>query len=290
VYHARAEVEFMLQILFYAFWIVPALVLAFLSVATFRRKLHRRYPFFFAYLVFQVVSFMVEFSVWHLWPKAYFRTYWPTTTLSILLSFAVIYEVFREIFDPFDGLRDLGGVLFRWASVVLVLAAVLIALTTNAPGTIETRLVISLERSVRVMQCGIVLLMILCAPCVGLKRQHRIFGIAAGFGIIAAIDLISTAIVANLGVSSTTTLLNSVAHMISFSMAAGIWANYMLTPEPARAPVLQHAPSERWNFALSTAMHPELSAPSLPLIMGAVDRTFEKLSTRQRIGPTHSDQ
>lgn len=281
----------MLTVLEYILWVVPTLLLAAVGFFMIRRNLRRQYPFFFAYVVFQVAMFIVQFSIYHWWPRAYFRFYWTTNTLGILISFAVIYELFKEIFAPFDGLKDLGGALFRWAAVILVLAAVLIAATTTAPGdSIQARFVISLERSIRVMQCGIVLLMILCAPCVGLKREHRIFGIAAGFGVIAAIDLISTAAVARLGISSATALFNTLAHMISFSVAVGMWTLYMLRPEPARGPVLQYAPSERWNFALSTAMHPESSAPSLPLIMGAVDRTFQKLNTTRNVsGSVHGD-
>lgn len=282
----------MLTAVEYVLWVVPTLVLAWLGYTMVQRKLRHRYPFFFAFLVFQVALFVVQFSVYHFWPAYYFRTYWPTTALGIFVSFAVVYELFCEVFAPFDGLKDLGGALFRWAAVVLVVAAVLIAVTTTAPGaTIQARLVISLERSIRVMQCGIVLLMILCAPCVGLTRQHRIFGIAAGFGVIAAIDLISTAVVARMGISSATALFNTLAHMISFAIAVGMWTVYMLRTEPARGPIAQYAPSERWDFALSAVMHPESSAPSLPLIMGAVDRTFQKLNlSRTASGPTHIDQ
>jgi hypothetical protein len=285
----------MLKFLFYFLWVAPPAVLAFVSVMMIRHGLKKQYPFFFSYVAFQVVGFVAQFSVYHLWPKQYYFEYWTGAILSIALSFAVIYELFTQVFEPFDGLRDLGGVLFRWAAVVLVIAAVLMAFTTSAAAntSMKSAIVLAFERSVRVMQCGIVLLMILCAPCVGLTRRHRLFGIAAGFGIIAAMDLMSTALVSRVGVSQSTNLFLSFVHMAAYAAAVGVWTNYLLRPEPARGPVLQAAPSERWNFALSSAMHPEATAPSLPLIMGAVDRTFERLSTRsarQFNGPTHADQ
>jgi len=68
----------------------------------------------------------------------------------------------------------------------------------------------------------------------------------------------------------------SLAHMAAFNIAALIWTVYFLRPEPARQPALQLAPSERWDFALSSAMHPQSASPSLPLIMGVVDRAFER--------------
>lgn len=285
----------MLKVLFYFLWIAPALVLAYVSTMMVRRNLKQQYPFFFSYLVFQVVGFLAQFAVYMLWPRQYYFEYWTGAVLSIAISFAVIYELFTKVFEPFDGLRDLGGVLFRWAAVVLVIAAVLMALTTSAAANtgLKAAIVLAFERSVRVMQCGIVLLMILCAPCVGLTHKHRIFGIATGFGIIAAMDLISAAVVSRVGVSQSANLFLSFMHMASYAAAVGVWTNYLMRPEPARGPVLQAAPSERWNFALSSAMHPEATAPSLPLIMGAVDRAFSQLGTQARRranGPTHADQ
>src|SRR6185312_15371284 len=163
----------MLKFLFYFLWVAPPAVLAFVSVMMVRHGLKKQYPFFFSYLVFQVVGFVAQFSVYQLWPKQYYFEYWTGAILSIALSFAVIYELFTQVFEPFDGLRDLGGVLFRWAAVVLVIAAVLMAFTNSAAAntSMKSAIVLAFERSVRVMQCGIVLLMILCAPCVGLTRR-----------------------------------------------------------------------------------------------------------------------
>jgi len=267
----------MLRAFYYMLWVTPAFVFTFLAMTMVRRGLRRQFPFFFSYTVFQVLLFLVQFAVYHNWRSLYFYEYWTGAALSIGLSFAVIYEVFTEVFRPFEGLRDLGGVLFRWATVVLILAAALITLTAaNTPGPVSTRIVIALERSVRVMQCGIVLLMILCAPYVGLRYRHRTFGVGLGFGILAAVDLIAVGVVARIGLSATSSTFFNLARMSAFNFAAVLWTVYFLRPEPARQPALQLAPSERWDFALSAAMHPQSASPSLPLIMGVVDRAFER--------------
>lgn len=281
----------MLRAVSYLLWIAPALIFAFVAVTMHRRGMRQRFPYFFSYAVFQVVSFLVQFSVFHYWPSLYFYEYWVGAALSIGISFAVIYEVFTEVFDPFEGLRDLGRVLFRWAAIVLVLAAVVMIVVTNsASASIAiTRGIVAFERSVRIMQCGMVLLMILCAPHLGLRRGHRVFGIGVGFGVMAAIDLIAVAVVSRIGVSQTVATFNSLLHMAAFNFAAVLWSVYFVRPEPARGPVVQVAPSERWNYALSTAMHPQASGPSLPLIMGVVDRAFQRMGTQGR-GPMHADQ
>jgi hypothetical protein len=265
----------MLRAVYYMLWVTPAFVFTFLAMTMVRRGLRKQFPFFFSYTVFQVLSFLAQFAVYHYWPSRYFYEYWTGAALSIGLSFAVIYEVFTEVFRPFDGLRDLGAVLFRWAAVVLVLAAVLMFLAGSVtPGSVATRIMVALERSVRMMQCGMVLLMILCAPYLGLRGRHRVFGIGVGFGILAAIDLLAVAVFGKLGYSSTTFF--NLMRMTAFNFSAILWTVYFLRPEPARQPALQLAPSERWDFALSSAMHPQSASPSLPLIMGVVDRAFER--------------
>ncbi len=283
-----------MRALYYVLWIAPAITFSVLAYVMVQRKLRNSYPYFFAYAVFQVVSFAVQFSTYHASNRyAYFFSYWTVAALSIGLGFAVIYEVFREIFRPFEGLRDLGKALFRWAAAVLVVAAVLMVLIT-ADAALKPAMVfgwlVALERSVRVMQCGLVLLMIICAPYVGLLWRHRVFGIGAGFGVLAAIDLIAVAVFGRLGLSAQTQMYYNLAKMAAYNMAGITWCTYMLRPEPARGPALQLAPSERWNFALSAAMHPQTSSPSLPLIMGVVDRAFERINERRGSGPSQADQ
>jgi hypothetical protein len=270
----------MMRALYYVLWVAPALSFSVLAYIMVKRKQRTRFPYFFSYAVFQVIAFAIQFSTYQSSNRyAYFIAYWTLAALSVGLGFAVIYEVFTEIFRPFEGLRDLGAVLFRWAAAVLVVAAALMVLVgPAAEATTHSKIllscVVALERSVRVMQCGLVLLMILCTPYLGLHWRHRIFGIGAGFGLLAATDLIAVAVLSRVGYSAQ--MFYNLAHMAAFNTAALIWTVYFLRPEPARQPALQLAPSERWDFALSSAMHPQSASPSLPLIMGVVDRAFER--------------
>ena len=283
----------MMRAIYYALWIAPALTFTVLAVIMAKRKQRQSFPYFFSYAIFQVISFAIQFATYHRGSRVeYFWAFWTLAALSVGISFAVIYEVFTELFRPFEGLRDLGAVLFRWAAAVLVVAAALMVLVNSAPpARMVMGAIVALERSVRVMQCGLVLLIILCAPYLGLKVRHRVFGIGAGFGIMAAIDLIAIAAVGRFELSAHTQMYYNLAKMAAYNVAGVLWCSYFLRPEPARGPVLQLAPSERWNFALSAALHPQSASPSLPLIMGVVDRAFEKISHERRgIGPTHADQ
>jgi len=56
-----------------------------------------------------------------------------------------------------------------------------------------------LERSVRVMQCGLVFFLFLVSFYFGVAWQNYLFGIAMGFGVFASIELVAVAVRAQLG-------------------------------------------------------------------------------------------
>ncbi len=279
----------MVRFVYYLLWVAPALVFAFLAVAMVRRGTRKQFPFFFSYVIYQVISFGVQFYIYHRGSQyQYFYAYWTMAALSIGIAFTVIHEVFTELFKPFGGLRDFGSVLFRWAILVLLAVAVLMAMTA-APASQGSRafaLVVSLERSVRAMQCGMVLLMVLCTPRLGLRYGQRVFGIALGFGIIAAVDLIAVAALAEAGFSAQTFF--TLARMASYNFAALLWTGYFLAPEPERLPLRQLAHTDRWNFALASLGNPEGEVPAVPMIVDTVDRVWTK--TNGHRVPQHADQ
>ena len=64
----------------------------------------------------------------------FFYSYWATTAVSVVLGFKVIHEVFLDVFRPYHTLRDLGSVLFRWAGLVMLMVAGVVAASTQAGG------------------------------------------------------------------------------------------------------------------------------------------------------------
>ena len=77
----------------------------------------------------------------------------------MVLEFGVLYELLVNALKPYSALIDLGKMLFRWAAVFLILAAFLTAFATTGSG--NNKLVAAselLQRTVRLMQCGLLLL------------------------------------------------------------------------------------------------------------------------------------
>ncbi len=259
-------------VVWYGLWVMAPLLQFFLAVVMVRRKLRKEFPLFFAYTIFQVASFILKFFFYHYSQLQYVYVYWVTGALGVGLALCVIYEIFASVFRPYESLRDLGSTLFRWAALVMVLVAAIMAINggQSVPNQIMSG-ILTMERSVRVMQCGLVLFLFLFARSFGLTIRNHLFGIAVGFGVFAAVELIYVSLLA-LGIPSNDVL--RVLKSSSYDIAVLIWTGYMLSREPARAPAL-YPVAERWNYALSGA-NSSAAAPFIPLLEDTVDRVLTK--------------
>ncbi len=116
-----------------ALWVVQPVLQAVIAVIVFRRKLHQQFPMFFAYTVFQIALFFVEYPV-NRWgsDSAYFYAFWIGAAVNVVLAFKIIHEIFLDIFRPYHALRDLGTALFKWAALIMVLVSVVVI--SSQPG------------------------------------------------------------------------------------------------------------------------------------------------------------
>ncbi len=269
-----------LRFIYYALWIAPVPVFVWMALVMLRRKMHREYPFFSAFIAMQVAIFATDFYFYHRSPLSYFYSYFATSAVAVLLSFGVLYEVFGGVFRPFADLRELGRVLFRWAAVVLTLAALLLACSAPrvVPITPAFTVILNLMRSVEIMQCGLVLLMLLCSSYLGITLKHRIFGVALGFGITAAIDLMVVAVLVNYGQQAARFV--QITKMLAYNISALLWLAYVYAGIEERKPTKQFAHAEQWNYALATAVNPGSNAPALPFIEHAVERVWKQTNDR----------
>ena len=55
--------------------------------------------------------------------RQYFYIYWALTGVTMVLEFAVMYELLVNALKPYSALIDFGKMLFRWAAIFLILAA-----------------------------------------------------------------------------------------------------------------------------------------------------------------------
>jgi hypothetical protein len=264
-----------MQFAYYALWIAhPVLQL---GVAGFmvQRKLHRKFPVFFAYILSQVLIFAILFPMStkgsYYW---FFYTYWVTAAVSLAVGFKVIHEIFLDVFRPYHTLKDLGTVLFSWAGLVMLLVAAVVAAasTTSDQGPL-VQAVLTVQRCVRVIQCGLILFLLLFARYLGVSWKQRSFGIAAGFGGFASVELIVLALRASDYIHENTV---SLANMCAYNLAILVWLAYMLAKNTARESSANLLASQRWDQSLGELQYPVAADSLIPMFEGMVDRAFSR--------------
>lgn len=268
----------MLESAFSFLWFLCVATLAVCGVLIWRRKLVSEFPVFFSYLAVQALSNLTMMFLRQNY-AAYFYFYWTSCALMTVLEIAVMYEIFTHVFRPYDALRKMASLVFRWVIAVLVLVA-LVTSVSGAQSEVKRVLavVLALDRSMRVMQVGLVLFLMLFAQQVGLTQRHRVFGIALGFGVTASVELTLVTLRAAYGAVGHTEM-NFIKSMV-FLAATVLWGYYMAVPEPERMRVEVAAEARRWDWALSDANGTVQQGPFLPMIEDAVERILRERDKR----------
>src|SRR5450631_1619067 len=112
--------------LWHYLWIAPHALQIIVAIVMVRRGLFREFPVFFAYTVFQVVEEGTLFVLDHsaaISGFQYWKASWVGLAIDVPLRFAIIYEIFSSVFENYPGIKQLGRVVFRGATVVLLFAA-----------------------------------------------------------------------------------------------------------------------------------------------------------------------
>jgi len=223
-----------------------------------RKRLHHELPIFFTYAIFQVVRTLALLSI-HFYGtrEGYFYSYWVVESISTVLMFFVIYEVYRFVFRGYEGLQGLSSVLFQWAFGVLFLLAILSAATT--PSSTSGQVIdgiLTVETSVRIMQCGLAAFLLIFTSSLHLTPKHFVWGLSIGFGLLSFIEIAITysrSLLGNAG-NQMYEILKPGAYLIT----TGVWFIYLLQPEPVYMPRrinFDESILDRWNNALIRIMN-----------------------------------
>jgi F0F1-type ATP synthase membrane subunit c/vacuolar-type H+-ATPase subunit K len=242
-------------------WVATPAVQTAIVVALFWRRLAREYLMFLLYSVFVIVSslalWMLDQRRWFSY-DTYFYSWWACAIGWVALRFAVIGEVYRHLFADHAALQQVGRQLFRWSAALLVLAGLAVAaLASGNTGDRLFRALSLLERTVDVVQCGMLIVLFLFSSYLLISWRNRVFGIALGLGLVAAAELVATALSAQLGPAApsqytTTQYLIEYLHTGVYHVCAWIWLIYLLLPErqESTARVAPTHELEPWNKEL----------------------------------------
>jgi hypothetical protein len=244
------------SLLWHCLWLASPALQAIIVWLMIRRRLYREFPMFFLYTAFQVLLSPTLFVLDHLNAvtiEQYWYANWAGDSVNVMLRFAIIYEIFKNLFRSYSTLQNLGALLMRWTVVLLLLVAVLVSI--YAPATADDHKILvglkMLNRTVGLVQCGLVLFLFLFSSYFGLSWRSHLFGIGLGLGIFASAQLAVSTFIVQAGRNEMMGIVD-IVWFGAYDSCVLIWLFYMLAPEPARRPVMG-VPAhnlETWNLEL----------------------------------------
>jgi hypothetical protein len=257
-------------------WCAQPILQSVVAVILWRRKLNKQFPAFFTFLLAQVVNFAILFPLWCTdRGSIYFWLFWLGEAVNAFLGFKVIHEIFIDVFRPYHTLKDLGTLLFKWAGVVMLLVSVIVAFSNSYDTYPLVHAVTTLQRSVRVVQLGLILFMLLFSSFLGVSRKQISFGISLGFGLFAGVELVLMALNSGGYVKSANL---DLINMITYNLAVFVWLGYSLSRKAVRELAVNHLQTQRWEQGLSDLQHPVSSDSLIPMFEGMVERAFSRSS------------
>lgn len=231
----------------YALWIFGIAVLACLVLRLATQKRIAEYPFFFIYTLCVGLNSLLAFCLYFssLSYIQYFIIYWIGQAILLLLSYAAIYEVFTKLLSRYTAITPLSKNLLFFMTAVLLLGVGAWAANWNAT-FVET--VLMLQQACRLLQVAMLIMIFALTLFFGLQWKHHAFGIALGFGLYGAVELVDLTLRTwnMIGVGSLSRI-----DTFAYNCVALLWLAYLYYPE--RQPVTRVLPATSindWNQAL----------------------------------------
>jgi hypothetical protein len=257
-------------------WYAQPILQSAVAVILWRRKLHKQFPVFFLFLLAQVANFAIIFPAWRAGNyELYFALFWICEAVNAVLGFKVIHEIFLDVFRPYHTLKDLGTLLFKWAGVVMLLVSVVVAFSNSFDQSPIVHAVTTLQRSVRIVQLGLILFLVLFSRFLGVSRKQVSFGISLGFGLFAGVDLMMYAL--HSGGFVRQGIFNLI-NMSAYNLAIFVWLGYSISRKAARTTAVNHLQTQRWEQGLADLQQPVPSDSLIPMFEGMVERAFSRSS------------
>ncbi len=244
------------SLLWHYFWLAPDILQAGLAVFIYRRGLHKRFPAFFVYTIYEAIQTFTLYTM-DILPsvsaQAWWRTFWVSLIIDGLVKFAVLGELFGHLLRVRPTLARTGNRLFCSAGAALaLLAAVIAAFTTSANPQWVVGGALILQQSLYIIHCGLILFVFLFAARFGLSWDRTTFGIAIGFGIVFCQHLAAWATETGVALPDHGVLLDFL-NMATYHVCVLIWCYYLLIPGKIEAKPAVPLPEnnlEIWNREL----------------------------------------
>ncbi|MGP8250767.1 MAG: hypothetical protein ACLQHF_01965 [Terracidiphilus sp.] len=242
--------------------VVEFLLTATVAFLFWRKKLNSKFRAMGIYLALRVVSTPVLLLLLYgdnivhsqLWLITYFYGFWAVYIASAAILFFVCVEIFQSALAALPGLMKFGVVIFRWAALVSLIVTFSTVSFSHRGILVIPDIAYGMMRSVSILELCLLGFLCLCMNALRLSARDMSFGLAMGFGFLAANDFIHASIAPRF--ASLTGPLQFV-YEGGILFALGLWTAYCAAPEPANQPVVMPANSTiyRWNEIASALGH-----------------------------------
>jgi hypothetical protein len=219
----------------YYLWIAPHVLLVVVPVLMYTRRLHKSFPVFFIYTLYETLAFLLRFGAFAaghgLGGGLYRYVFIVTAVGSIALRFGIIHEIFNNIFHDYPRLVGIASASMRWVTGLLLVTAVLTAWYSSGAVADNLRVGVSvLSRSVAIIQAGLLLFLFLFSRMFGLSWRSFVFGIALGFAVFSSVQLVNW----TLELTALTEHAKELLDLLptgSYHVSVLVWLGYLLAAE-----------------------------------------------------------
>lgn len=254
------------RFIYFYLWLAPHLLLAPVAILMLRRRLHKEFPIFFCYLLFEFLQFCFLFTVHFL-----FTTHWVAISAStygkidifgragdIALHFGILQELFESPLAHNAPLRRTMGRILNGVTVFIVVLASLFIGSLYYSSSFGHRLVPAyvMIEALNTAQCGLLALVFLWHRFLGLKMSPLVFGIAVGIGLVWGLEPVIQSWKDSLAAGNS--IIPDLVQMTVYHCAVLIWLYFASAREKtetnSNAVSLLHA--REWAADLGRVIHP----------------------------------
>ncbi len=202
-----------------------------------RQGMHRKFPVFFSYVVFDLSRELLVPLIAYLSPNqfAYFYSYWISIPIEYSLTFLVILEIFSYIFRSHIKYSPGTVRLLVILTLALFVLSVTLIVFPDIPINTLPGIILTANRSASLLVSGLLCFMWIFSKNLGLSFRHHVWGIVLGLGLYSSVILVAAAIHATTG-KMCPGWITPLTHF-AYLAATGIWTVYLWREEPQREPL-----------------------------------------------------
>ncbi len=212
-------------------WLVSIAVELLLVARGVQQKLVGRYPFFYSYISFVLISDLLLFAI-RVPQNTYLYLYWIAEFLGLVLGCLVFFEFYRVALSPYPGTarmaRALLAVLFATAMIKTVIK------TASVPEWWHNATPAQVEGLLRVCQLLAILSLTALILFYSIPTGKNLRGILLGYGLFVSWSVICLALVA-VGVARFNSLW-SYTFPLSYLITLVVWTRHLWSYEPNPVP------------------------------------------------------